>query len=92
MVASAAIAPHPNDIVDRLAALPRFASVALEWLTARSEVRTYSADAIGRLGGAAVDEMSVLLAGRVAFSVPKGAGWRTLLEVGARHVLGRIPY
>jgi len=86
---------HPNDVVDRLVSLPVFASVPrseLEWLTARSEVHTYRAGAIVRPGGTEVDEMSVVLAGRVAFSMPKGAAWRTLLEVGAGFVLGVIPY
>ena len=86
---------HPDDIVTRLAALRLFASVPredLEWLVARGEIQTYAAGTTVRRSGVAIDEMSVLLAGRVALTVPKGGGWRTVLEVGAGYVLGVIPY
>lgn len=86
---------HPDDLVDRLASLELLASVPrgeLEWLTARSETRAYAAGTIVRQRGAEVDEMFVMLSGRVAFSMPRGGGWRTILEAGAGYVLGLIPY
>jgi len=89
------VSTHPEDTVDRLASLPTFASVPraeLEWLAARGVVRVYDAGALVRGTGATVDEMTVLLAGRVALHIPQGGGWRKVFAVESGYVLGLIPY
>jgi signal transduction histidine kinase len=85
----------PSDsIVGRLAALPLFESVPvreLEWLATQGEVRTHAAGSVLNAGGS-VDEMSVLIAGRVALYVNTGTGRRKLMEAGVGRVLGVLPY
>ncbi len=86
---------HPDEVVDRLAALPLFATVPraeLEWLAARSEVRDYRAGTTVREPGDPVDEMLVLLAGRMAVYMPKEGGWRKIFEGGTGFVAGIVPY
>ncbi len=85
----------PESVVDQLAALPLFESVPrheLEWLAAHGEVRAFGAGATLRHTSEVVDEMSILIAGRVALQVDKGGGTRKLLEAGAGQVLGVLPY
>jgi hypothetical protein len=60
---------HPSMIANRLAAMPLFESVArteLEWLAAHGEVRTYVSGTLVRRVGSPIEEMSILLSGRVA--------------------------
>jgi signal transduction histidine kinase len=85
----------PEDVVDRLVSLPLFESVPraeLEWLSARGEVHAYGTGTVVHEAGAAIEAMSILLAGRVVLNVPKGGAWRTILEAGPGYVLGVIPY
>jgi signal transduction histidine kinase len=84
-----------ESIVDRLAALPMFASVPrheLEWLAAHGEVRTFGAGDVIRDPSQPADEMSVLVAGRAALYADKGGTMRKLIEAGAGFVLGLLPY
>jgi signal transduction histidine kinase len=83
------------ETVDRLGSLPTFASVPrdeLEWLASRGVVHAYDAGAIVRGPGAAVEEMTVLLNGRIALHIPQGGGWRKVFAVESGYVLGLIPY
>jgi signal transduction histidine kinase len=85
----------PDEVVDHLSALPLFAAVPraeLEWLAARGEVRTYATDTRVHAAGAATEEMSILLAGKVALSVSKGGAARRIFRAGPGYVLGVIPY
>jgi signal transduction histidine kinase len=85
----------PDATVDRLASLPFLAKVPrneLEWATSRGEVRTFAAGTCVRERGSTIDEMFVLLEGSVALHVPRGGGWRKVVEVGAGFVVGAIPY
>ena len=83
------------ETVDRLVSLPTFASVPrfeLEWLASRGVVRVYDTGAIVRGPGAAVEEMTVLLDGRIAVHISQGGGWRKVFAVESGYVLGLIPY
>ena len=58
-----------DDIVDRLASLPLLESVPrgqIEWLAARGELRTYASGTLLSEAGAGMNEMLILLAGRLA--------------------------
>jgi signal transduction histidine kinase len=86
-----------DDVVDLLATFPLFEPVPraeLEWLGARGDVRRLAAGATLWEIGSSIDEMWIVLAGRVAAHVPKGGGgsWRKFYDVGPGHVLGAMPY
>jgi signal transduction histidine kinase len=85
----------PDEIVERLASVPFLAAVArseLEWATSRGAVREFTAGTSIRGRGTLVEEMFVMLEGRVALHMPRGGGWRKIVEVGVGYVLGAIPY
>jgi len=78
-----------------LASLPLFESVPraeLDWLSARGDVRRFDADTILRDVGSAIDEMWIVLAGRVAVHVAKGSSWRKFYDSGPGAVLGAMPF
>jgi signal transduction histidine kinase len=80
--------------VDRLAALSTFAPVPrpeLEWLVSRGELRTLPVGSPLR-DGSPIDEMLLLLSGRLVLHVPKGGGSRKLMEAVPGHVVGNMPY
>jgi signal transduction histidine kinase len=82
-------------LVERLRALPRLRDVPedqLDWLAARSTVATYEAGAVVFQPGAAIDRLWVLLAGRVAIYVDRGAGPRRTFEWQRGDISGRLPY
>jgi signal transduction histidine kinase len=84
-----------ESVVDGLAALPIFGSVPrneLEWLVAHGELRTLETGAVLNETTAPVDEMFILLAGRVGMYQQKGGASRKLLEAVAGQVLGTLPY
>jgi signal transduction histidine kinase len=85
----------PESVVDRLAALKILATVPrreLEWLVAHGELRTAETGAVFAGTSSAVEEMFILLAGRLTLYMPKGGVSRKILEAGAGQILGRIPY
>jgi signal transduction histidine kinase len=86
----------PTDsVVDRLAALPTFTSVPrpeLEWLAAHGEVRTYHVGEIPSRIGEPIDEMIVLLSGRVGLYTELGGSSRKILDFGEGGVGGILPY
>jgi len=85
----------PGDVVERLAALSLFADVPrmqLEWFAGRGDVRVYAADTILLDVGAAIDEMFVVLTGRVAVNTNKGGVWRRATVSGPGGLHGAIPY
>jgi signal transduction histidine kinase len=81
--------------VDRLAALPLFEPVPrheLEWLVAHGELRTFAAGIVLTESDVPIDEMVILLAGRLGLYVTKQGALRKLLESVAGTVVGTIPY
>lgn len=85
----------PDDLIDLLASLPLLASVPradLEWLAARGEVRAYGSGTMLRERGASVDEMLILLAGRLAVYAAKGVGLHRVFEARVGEVVGVVPY
>jgi len=84
-----------ESIVDQLAGLPLFKSVPrpeLEWLEAHGEVRTYAMGSIPSRVGEPVDEMVLLVTGRVGLYGESGGTRRKILEAGAGGVGGVLPY
>ena len=88
-----------DDHVDTLASLPLFESMPraeLEWLGARGDVHHLAPDTILRDIGSSIDEMWIVLAGRVAVHIRKGGGgggtWRKFYDVGPGYVLGAMPF
>jgi signal transduction histidine kinase len=85
-----------ESVVDRLSTMPVFEGVPradLEWLAAQGEVRTVPVGAVLIKPTDSIEEMLVLLAGRLALFVDnKAGGKRILLRAGAGRVLGTIPY
>jgi signal transduction histidine kinase len=85
----------PESVVDRLAALPILESVPrheLEWLVANGELRTLEAGLVLSDPGTPIEEMFIVITGRVALNVSKGGSFRKLLEAGSGDVLGTLPY
>jgi signal transduction histidine kinase len=85
-----------DSVVDQLAALPVFESVPrtdLEWLATHGEVRTFPPGAVLIGPADSIQEMFVLIGGRLSLYVGnKGGGQRKLLQAGPGRVLGTIPY
>jgi len=85
----------PDDKIDALASLPVFAPVPraeLEWLGARADLRHLEPGATLAEPGSAIDEMWIMLAGRIAVHTPRGGSWRKFLDLGPGYVLGAMPY
>ncbi len=84
-----------SEIMDRIAVLPIFATATraeLEWIAARSEIRSFAVGTTIFEAGSIVSEMYVLLTGHAGiYSVAPG-GERRLLDLRTGHVLGAIPY
>src|SRR6188768_557244 len=85
-----------DSVVDRIAAMAVFESVPradLEWLVALGETRTYPAGAALISTTDSIEEMLVLIAGRLSLNVDnKTGGRKTLLRAAAGRVLGTLPY
>jgi len=84
-----------DETIDILAALPLFEGVPrveLKWAASRGEVRSFATGTCMRRQGSTVDEMFVMLEGRVAMHVPRGGGWRKIADVSEGYVLGAVPY
>jgi signal transduction histidine kinase len=81
--------------IDTIASLPLFEPVPraeLEWLGARGDVYRLEPDTILRDVGSSIDEMWVVLAGRVAVHIGKGGNWRKFYDIGPGSVLGAMPF
>lgn len=86
---------HEAEIVERLAALALLAPVPraeIAWMAARGEVRLFGVGDIVRRIGDPIDEMWVVLAGRLAFTQQKGGAWRTMTESVRGDVVGAVPH
>lgn len=84
-----------TDLVDRLAALPSLEGIPreeLEWLVARGEIETIESGTVVISKGGRVDRLYVVLEGRIAIRVDRGAGPRRVMEWRTGDVTGRLPY
>src|SRR5580765_797732 len=83
------------DLVDRLAAHRTLGAAPREelaWLAAHGSIRQLNAGDVVTTKGAPVEELLVLLSGRTAISVDRGAGPRTTMEWREGDVGGVLPY
>ena len=83
------------DLVDRLAALKTFAGAPREelaWLVAHGTVEHYEADQVLSAKGERVHGMYILLSGRIAISIDRGAGAHKVMEWREGDVTGVLPY
>jgi signal transduction histidine kinase len=84
-----------DEAVDRLKALPLLESVPREeiaWLLERGELRSYATGDLVRRAGTAIDEMNLVLTGRLAVYVRRGGDWRRVIEAETGYVAGVVPY
>jgi signal transduction histidine kinase len=83
------------DVVETLASFPLFEGVPraeLEWLRAHGIVRRVPAGATVMDLGSPLDEMLIVLAGRLRTYMWKGSNWRKFQDVEPATVLGPMPY
>src|SRR5215207_730334 len=81
--------------VDTLASFTLFAPVPrveLAWLVARGDVQRVACGATLRESGAPIDEMWIVLTGRMAVHAPNGGSWRKVYDLGPGFVLGVMPF
>ena len=82
-------------LVDRLAehktlgAAPR---PELEWLAAHGQIRKMDAGDVVSVKGVQVDALYIILSGRLALFVDRGAGLNKVVEWGEGDVTGMLPY
>ena len=86
----------PSDaVVDQLAAMSVFESVPrpdLEWLATQGEMRTFPEGSLFFNSTESIEEMFVLIAGRLMLHMDNKASGSRLLRAGAGRVLGTLPY
>lgn len=86
-----------DGVVDTLKSIPTYAAVPqgeLEWLAARATIIDLAAGEMLRDIDEPIDDMWILLTGRISAYVRKagGASWRKFFEVGPGYCLGVMPY
>ena len=84
-----------NDLVDRLAALPRLGGVPreeLEWLVEHGTFDVQEAGYVIGPKGKRIEKLWLILSGHVAIRVDRGAGPRLVTEWHAGEVTGMLPY
>jgi len=84
-----------EEVAERLAALPVFESMPrdeIDWLIERSTIRTYRVGDVIRTVGEPIEELDIVLEGRVSMHVPRGDAWRKVIEVETGYVAGAVPY
>lgn len=84
-----------RDLVDRLAEHRTLGGVArteLEWLAAHGSVRRLDTGDVLSVKGRQVEALYILLSGRVALFVNRGAGTHKMVEWGSGDVTGMLPY
>lgn len=85
----------PTDLVDRLAAhktLGRAAREELAWLASRGSLRQLNAGDVLTSKGQPVEGLFVVLSGRIAIYVDRGAGLHKIMEWHEGDVTGMLPY
>jgi len=84
-----------TDLVDRLAALPRLAGVPreeLDWLVEHGRFEAHEAGHVIGPKDARIQELWVVVSGRVAIRVDRGVGPRLVTEWHAGEPTGMLPY
>jgi len=84
-----------QDHLDTIASFPLFAPVPraeLEWMCARADLVRLAADTVLRDTGAAIDDMWIVLAGRLAVQVERSGARRNFHESGPGAVIGAMPF
>jgi signal transduction histidine kinase len=83
------------DIIERLAehkTLGRAPRSELEWLAAHGQIRKLNTGEVLSVKGAPVDALYIVLSGRVALFVDRGAGLDKVIEWREGDVSGLLPY
>jgi signal transduction histidine kinase len=84
----------PDELVRRLSSLPSFQDIPaaeLEWLAAHGRFRTQE-PGVFMEPGAKIEELYIILSGRIAIVVDRGLGPRRVFEWTAGDVTGLLPY
>ncbi|MEP7362659.1 MAG: ATP-binding protein [Acidobacteriota bacterium] len=84
-----------TDLVDQLAGHKLLGSAPreeLEWLVAHASLRQMDTGAVLRKQGEMVDNLYVLLSGRIGVFIDRGSGPQKMLEWTPGDVLGLLPY
>ena len=84
-----------RDLIERLAehkTLGRAPRLELEWLAAHGQIRKLNAGEVLSVKGVAVDALYVVLSGRLALFVDRGAGLDKVIEWREGDVSGLLPY
>lgn len=85
----------PPTLVDRLSALPELSWVPgeeLEWLVAQGELKSGPPGAVIGPAGQRIPDLWVIVSGKVAVHVDRGAGPRRVIVWGPGEVTGMLPY
>ena len=84
-----------TDLVGRLYELPQLDGVAreeLEWLADQGQVAVHPVGKVVSPRGKKIEKVWVMLSGRMAIDVDRGAGLRRVMEWSAGDVTGTLPY
>ncbi len=82
-------------VLDRLAGLPTLGEMPrdeLVWLVEHGEVEIHERGSVVAPGGERVQKLFVILSGRIAIRVDRGAGPRLVMEWRTGEVTGMLPY
>jgi len=93
--ASSTIVKVADNDVDTMASFPLFESVPraeLEWLAARGHVERFAAGSVISESGSPIDDMWIVLAGRVAAHAPNAGSLRKYQDVGPGYIGGTMPF
>ncbi|HVH29100.1 MAG TPA: ATP-binding protein [Vicinamibacterales bacterium] len=84
-----------GDLVDRLATHKTLGTAArheLAWLATHGSLRHLNSGDVLTAKGASPDGLFIVLSGRIAISVDRGAGLHKIMEWGEGDVTGMLPY
>jgi signal transduction histidine kinase len=84
-----------TDLIDRLAAHKTLGAAPREelaWLAAHGTLREYATGDVVTPKGARIEAMFVLLSGRIAIFVDRGAGLQKMMEWRAGEITGMLPF
>src|SRR6516165_582525 len=86
---------NPTELVDRLAEHKTLGTAPREelaWLASHGSLRQLNAGEVLTAKGARVEGLFVVLSGRIAISVDRGAGPHKIMEWRGGDVTGLLPY